>query len=57
MNKMSWTDIMIYAMNLGVSYEDAEAIADDLSPEHRTVAESKVMFTVTRFLSGRYGKV
>jgi hypothetical protein len=50
MNKMSRTDIMTAAMNAGLTYEAAEDIAHDLSPECRTVAETKVIRAIRRAL-------
>lgn len=50
MNKMSRTDIMTAAMNAGISYEDAEVMAYTLSPECRTVAESKVIRAIRYYL-------
>ena len=42
-NRFSRTDIMTAAMNAGICYEDAEVMAYTLSPECRTVPESKVI--------------
>ncbi len=50
MNKMSRTDLLTAAMNAGIPYEDAEVMAYTLSPECRTVAESKVIRAIRYYL-------
>lgn len=48
--RMSRTDIMFYAMSIGLTYDEAEGIAHTLSPECRTVSEWHVYRYLDRYL-------
>lgn len=46
--KMSRSDILMYAIEAGLSYDQAEDLAYALSPECRTVAKSRVVREVAK---------
>lgn len=57
MNKMSRTDIYLYAYSNGLSHAAAVDLSYELSPECETVAYSKVARRVAAILSDPSGKV
>lgn len=48
--RMSRTDIMFYAMSIGLTYAEAEDIAHTLSPECRGVSEFHVYRYIDRWI-------